>query len=137
MIYEPVVRGPGGSEVWWRHKTGVKTDVGIKTKVLGIFWKFFLRLSSVHLNIGFLWKNYWNSKIRDLEIFSSFLTSRSRHCDAYRGLRQIHTGLRQPDLRRKCNFFPVFSNFKSKHGNNLVEVSGDLEKLQNSVDMLE
>jgi len=44
----------------------------MKSKMLGIFRKFFLRSMSVHLNIGFFQKNYRNSKIRDLEIFRAF-----------------------------------------------------------------
>jgi len=69
MIFSPTVGVPGGSESWWRHKTGLKMDIVIKSKVLGIFRKFFLRSMSVHLNITFFEKNYQNSKIRDLENF--------------------------------------------------------------------
>ena len=47
-------------------------DMAIKSKVLGISRKFFLRSMSVHLNIVFLQRSYQNSKIRDLEIFRAF-----------------------------------------------------------------
>jgi len=47
---------------------------------------------------------FQNSGLRN---FSSFSTSRSCHCDAHWGLRQISTGLRQPDLRRKCDFLSI------------------------------
>jgi len=47
-----------------------------------------------------------------LRKFFEILTSQIRHCDVHRGLRQISTGLRQPDLRRKCDFFRCPVTFK-------------------------
>jgi len=48
----------------------------------------------------------------DLEIFRTFLTSQIRHCDVYWDLRQISTGLRQPDPGRKCDFSRWSTTFK-------------------------
>jgi len=137
VIYGPPVKGPGGSEVWWHHKTGVKTDIVIKSKVLGIFWKFFLRSMSVHLNIGFFQKNYQNSKIRDLEIFRAFWPAEAAIV--------TYIGVSDRFLRDSGNRIPAenatFAQCLTASKVNMVATCtrcpGTCKNLQNSVDMVE
>ena len=70
-----------------------------------------------------------------LRNFSSFLTSRRRHCDVSRGLRQISTGLRQPDCRQKCDFFWCAATLKVNKVVAWERCQGTCKNLQNSADM--
>jgi len=58
-------------------------------------------------------QHFKNKILVGLRKFFEILTSQTRYCDVYRGLRQISTGLRQPDLRRKCDFFQCLVTSKA------------------------
>jgi len=64
-------------------------------------------------------------------------TSQIRHCDAHRDLRQISTGLRQPDPRRKCDFPRCSVTFKVNIAVTWQWCQETCRKLRNSVDMFE
>ena len=122
------------------HIRKLNFQVAIKIKVQRNFRKFLSNLVFLqHISLLFQ-KNCNFSKIKflvGLRKFFEILTSQIRHCDVHRGLRQISTGLRQPDLRQKCDFSRCSATFKVNMAVTCQRCQGTCKNLQNSVDILE